>query len=191
MQCAEYTEPELLQAVADGHETAFGELFNRYHHLLGHHIYRITESRELTEEIVQDVFLKIWMTRESLSEVKNFRTWVYVLSRNYTLNAMRKIIRERTQQKEWVKDSSNSTDPAPNNEAHFTLVDEAIAALSPQQKTVYQLGREQGLTYAEIATQMGISKETVKYYMKLALASITQFVQDRIELILFIALLGQ
>jgi DNA-directed RNA polymerase specialized sigma24 family protein len=63
-------EKELLLNVANGDEHAFSELFNTHHHAFGTHIYRITGSVELAEEVVQDVFLKIWMSRETFQQFK-------------------------------------------------------------------------------------------------------------------------
>jgi RNA polymerase sigma-70 factor (ECF subfamily) len=74
--------------VAAGNEQAFTELFHRWQSFLATHIYRITESRELAEEIVQDVFLKIWQTRETLSEIQSFKSFLLVVSKNHALNVI-------------------------------------------------------------------------------------------------------
>ncbi|WP_372490119.1 RNA polymerase sigma factor [Chitinophaga sedimenti] len=57
-------------------------MFHQWQPFLSTHIYRITESRELTEEIVQDAFLKIWQTRETLPDVRNFRSYLIVISKH-------------------------------------------------------------------------------------------------------------
>lgn len=67
-QWGAYDEKWLLQKVAEGNETAFRELFHRYANLLGTFVLRLTRSQVQTEEIVQDVFLKIWLNREALAE---------------------------------------------------------------------------------------------------------------------------
>ena len=92
-------ENDLLLRVAGGDEHAFSELFNTHHQLLGTHIYRITGSAELAEEVVQDVFLKIWLSRESLAAVQHFRAYLFVISKNHALNCLRKIAKERLRQK--------------------------------------------------------------------------------------------
>src|SRR5688572_12075580 len=90
------TEKELLHKIAEGDQSAFATLFDSFHHTLGSFIYSITKSKELAEEIVLDVFLKIWMTREALTEVKNFKAYLFTVSRNAAISSLRKIASERT-----------------------------------------------------------------------------------------------
>jgi RNA polymerase sigma-70 factor (ECF subfamily) len=187
---SEYNEQTLLKKVAQGSETAFRELVFRYSDLLGTHIFRLTHSKEQAEEIVQDIFLKIWMSRETLSEVRNFRTYIYVISRNLALNAMRKIIRERNQQKEWQKNNQTmllaSADDTEGD--HFGLLDKAIAELPPQQQRAWLLSRKEGLKHSEIAEEMELSKETVKKYIMLASQSITRYVEMHLDTLLLVIL---
>jgi RNA polymerase sigma-70 factor (ECF subfamily) len=75
-------EKELLEKIAAGDHVAFTTLFDNYHHSLGAFVFSITKSKELAEEITLDVFLKIWMTREALAEVKNFKAYLFTVSRN-------------------------------------------------------------------------------------------------------------
>lgn len=185
-------EKELLRKVTEGDRVAFTLLFETYHHGLGAFIFSIIKSREQAEEIVLDVFLKIWMTREALSEVKNFKAYLFTVSRNAAISALRKIIRERTQYTEWTKDTSAI--PAvemDEKEAYLSLIDEAINALSPQRKKIYLLSREKGMRYKEIAHQMGISIFTVRAHIQQAVASVVEFVHSRMgnELLLLFVLL--
>jgi DNA-directed RNA polymerase specialized sigma24 family protein len=65
-------------------------LFAAYHQRLGVHIFRITQSTELAEEMVQDVFMKIWMSRETLANVDNFKAYLFVVSKNHALKLFTK-----------------------------------------------------------------------------------------------------
>ena len=160
----------LLQTAA-GNEQAFAQLFNTYHHLLGGFIFKLTESELLTQEIVQDVFLKIWLQRQSLTSVANFKAYLFTIARNHAFNCLKQVARENTRKKEWVNtvlqqaisDTDNSTVD------RSRLVEEAVALLPPQQKKVYELGRNEGLRHDEIARKLNISLETVKKHMVLAL----------------------
>lgn len=173
-------ENQLLLRVAEGDQTAFTVLFDKYHHELGTFIFGITRSKELTEEIVLDAFLKIWMTREVLADVKNFKAYLFTISRNAAITMLRKAIRERANHTEWNKGQSTHLQEEPDNkEFHLSLIDEAINQLSPQRKKIYQLSREKGLKYEEIATLMGISKFTVRAHIQQAVGSILQFVRSR------------
>jgi RNA polymerase sigma-70 factor (family 1) len=172
-------EKELLLQVARGDEHAFSELFNTYHQYLGAHIYRITDSVELAEEVVQDTFLKIWLNRKTLSSIKNFKAYMFVISKNHALNCLRKLAKERIAQKS-IEDNTAALDIADlvDNNDYYNLLDEAIDHLPPQQQKVYLLSRHDRLKYDEIANKMGLSRETVKKYLQVATLSITNFLQS-------------
>ncbi|RFZ85282.1 sigma-70 family RNA polymerase sigma factor [Mucilaginibacter terrenus] len=174
-------EKELLLKISRGDEHAFSELFNTWHHLLGRHIYKITDSAELAEEVVQDVFLKIWTARESLALVENFKAYLFVVSRNHALNCLRKLARERMHQKALEENAAVLAVEQTGSADIYKLLDQAIDHLPPQQQKVYLLSRHNRLKYDEIATQMGLSRETVKKYLQGATHSITNFVQSNID----------
>jgi RNA polymerase sigma-70 factor (family 1) len=182
-------EKKLLLNVANGDEHAFSELFNTHHQRLGTHIYRLTGSAELAEEVVQDVFLKIWMSRESLSAIQNFGAYLFVISKNHALNCLRKLAKERLHQKTIEE---NAMALVPNDDAgldaYYTLLDQAIDHLPPQQQKVYLLSRHNRLKYDEIASQMGLSRETVKKYIQASTHSITNFVQANMDMSAVIAI---
>ena len=179
-----HNEKELLCQVAKGDEGAFTLLFNAYHQQLGAYIYRLTESLSLTEEIVQDVFLRIWLKRTAMQEVNRFDAYLFAAARNHTFNCLRKIARERNSKVRWeitlseqsVYESESGADPAIEYEA---LLDQAVERLPLQQKKVYLLHRRQGLSHAEIARRLDLSVETVKKHMSLALRSIRDYLSPR------------
>ncbi len=179
---ASHDEKQLLLQIAEGDQAAFAALFDRYHHALGVFIFGITKSKEVAEEIVLDVFLKIWMTREVLGEVKNFKAYLFTVSRNAAISALRKIISDRTRNKEWNNNQLALVAEEPDNkEQYLSIIDEAINQLSPQRKKIYVLSREQGLKYEEIAKQLGISRLTVRAHIQQAVSSILEYVKPRIS----------
>ncbi|WP_158995644.1 RNA polymerase sigma-70 factor [Mucilaginibacter sp. L196] len=188
-----FPECELLQQVALSNEDAFRQLFTTYNHQLGTYIFRLTDSMELSEEIVQDVFLKIWENRETLTGVRNFKAYLFVVSKNHALNCLRKLINERAYQQEWEESSINGFTITEEEKAdrYYGLLDEAIDHLPPQQQKVYLLSRHEHLKYAEIAKQLSLSRETVKKYLQIAIASITTHVHANMDktMILFALLL--
>lgn len=173
-------ESELLKRVAEGSQEAFASLFDSYHHTLGAFIYGITRSRELAEEVTMDVFLKIWMAREALLEVRNFKAYLFTVSRNTAISELRRALNDRLKQNQWQADpSSISAEYETEKESHLTLIDEAINQLSPQRKKVYLMSRRDGLKYEEIAEQLGISRFTVRSNIQQAVDSIVKFVKVR------------
>ncbi len=162
----------LLLQVAEGDEYAFAQLFKAYHHLLGDYILRITESEQLTQEIVQDVFVKIWINRHSLHTIDCFKAYLMVVARNHAFNCLKQIAREENRQKEWANSvlhlALNNTDETPLPDPS-QLIDEAVELLPPRQKNVYLLSRKEGISQEAIAKRLNISHETVKKHMVLAL----------------------
>lgn len=177
-----YSEEDMLIRVSVGDEDAFRQLFLKYHQQLGMHIFRITNSTDVAEEIVQDVFLKIWMSRETLIRVRNFKAYLFVISKNHTLNCLRKLSRERIHKQEW-EDNSVKILISENDSfnIYYCLLDEAIDQLPPQQQKVYLLSRHERLRYVEIANRLNLSCETVKKYLQIATASITAYVKTNSE----------
>ncbi len=178
----------ILLKVAEGDENAFGVLFKAYYNQLGEFVMRITESEPLTQEIVQDVFLKIWINRNSLSEVNSFKAYLLVVARNHTFNCLKQIAREKHHKNEWLKtevqNASNNVDESDENYTEG-LIDEAIELLPPQQKKVYILSRREGKKQIEIASEMNISLETVKKHMVLALRFLKTYLRTHINFLIF------
>ena len=188
-----HNETDLLLRVARGDQAAFALIFEQYHHDLGNFIYAITKSAGLTEEIVQNIFLKIWMGRETLAGIKSFKAYLFVISRNAAISALRQEIRDHIKKSEWAKTVHESTaagEEWKEKEFYLSLIDQAIEALPPQRKKVYLLSRQDGLTYEEIAKRLGISKLTVRAHIQQAVVSITGFVKERGGLSLLLFYLG-
>src|SRR5215813_13799730 len=76
-------EKILLMRIAAGAQDAFATIYARYHEKIYALSYHLTRSEVAAEEIVQDVFLKVWMQKEALPEVRDFESWLFILARNY------------------------------------------------------------------------------------------------------------
>lgn len=178
-----YTTEELLTQVAAGDEAAFRELVIRYSGLLYTYVYKHVESREVTEELVQDVFTQVWLTREALSEVRNFRTYLYVVSRNQALNAIKKMLRDHHKQQQYQQMElvHEPDEDRMNREMQLSVIEEAIEKLPAQQKRAWILSRRKKLTYQEVAQEMDISRETVKTYLQHAHQFIGKYLNERMS----------
>lgn len=183
-----YTETELLTQIAAGNESAFAQLFYKFHQELGDYVYRLTKSLPLTEEIIQDVFIKIWTQRKHLNKIEHFRAYLFTISRNYTLNVMRNEARKALLYQEWITNFEESTEleTVSDLEKYFILIDQAVASLPPQQQKAWLMSRKEGLKHEEIAIRLQLSKETVKRHITLAMAFISSYVKSRVGNVLFI-----
>lgn len=173
----------LLKKVVQGDENAFSQLFKAYYNLLGDFIMRITESESLTEDIVQDVFLKIWINRSLLAEIDCFKAYLLVVARNHAFNCLKQLAREKIQKKEWVNavlyHASNHVEKTETIDTG-NLIDEAVELLPPQQKKVYTLSRRDGMKQMEIARELNVSLETVKKHMVLALRFLKNYLRTHV-----------
>lgn len=188
-----HNEQELLVKTSQGDEAAFTQLFYAYHNRLGAYVYRLTQSPEVTEEIVQDVFLKIWSNRGMLHQVEKFGSYIYVLSRNQTFNQLRRIAREHIRRKRAMENMGNFYQPAEasdDSEDYFSLLEEAVDELPPQQQRVYLLSKRERMTYQEIALQLHISKETVKKHLSLACKFIINYLRSHRDLLILCLLVS-
>lgn len=153
------------------------------------YVFRITESRELTEEIVQDAFLKIWMVRETLIDIKNFKYFLLVVARNQAFDALKKQLKEQERKRLWEKENKPDLYISENDieASGLSLIEQAIDSLPPRRKEVYLLSRHERLTYKEVAERLGISRESVKTHLKLATDSITGFIRSHLSEIIILA----
>ena len=193
MEVNKIDEAELLRKIALGDGQAFKILVDRYGALVFYYIRKHARSREIAEEVVQDIFTQVWLVRDTLPGVRNFRTFLYVVSRNYALNVLKKLTRERERQLEYEQQLQQSL---PNqlekeDDWRISLIQQAVASLPSQQQKVWILSRREGLKHTEIAQQMNLSKESVKKYMQWANAFIIKYVEDRIELLIAILMMGK
>lgn len=173
-------EHELLKGVVKGDQEAFAQLFYAYHNQLGEYVFMLTGSEQMSEEIVQDVFVKVWINREMLLTIDKFTAYLFILTRNYTLNCIRQQVRERKLQEDYGKTLSiedhEDNFSLLNDPEYQSLIERAVAQLPPQQQKVFML-RQQGLKNPEIARQMEISTDSVKKYQQWALKTVTEFVK--------------
>ena len=181
-------ETEILKDIAAGSSKAFRALYSQWEPTLSSFIFQVTRSKVITAEIVQDVFLKIWMTRESLVEVKDFKAYLFVISKNRAINALKKSLADLERIKKYASEVPFNEQPVEDDDAqlHFSLIDEAIDQLSPRQKEIFLLHRHERYSYREIAEQLGIGKESVKTHLSLAIKSIKNHIETKITLIILL-----
>jgi RNA polymerase sigma-70 factor (ECF subfamily) len=189
-----HKEKELLLRVAVGEEQAFRQLFEQYQAKLGGYVFNWTKSAVTAAEIVQDIFLKVWINKAALAQVENFDKYLYVISRNYTYNALRKVARERLQFKHWLQQAELETgeDAFPDVPVNYTpLIAAAVALLPAQQKKVYELRYQHNLKYEVIGQQMGIAPETARKHMQAATRAIAAYLKEQLPVLLILSAVAQ
>lgn len=176
-----YNEKELLSRIAEGDERAFAAIFEQYYPPLFTYINRIVQSTPETENILQDIFMKIWQGREALAYVKRFSPYLWVMSRHHALNAMRNMARRSVLLDDFARQKP-VVETEDVRDWHLCLIDQAIAQLPEHCRRVWNMNRIDKMKQVEIAEKLGIAVPTVKKYMQQAVALITQYVKDRSSL---------
>jgi len=156
----------------DDHE-AYKQLFKSYYHRLFQFAYSITKSKESAEEVVSDVFLKIWLKRKSLEEIRNKHLYLYICTKNQSINYLKRNKRIETFSLHdcLIEFQSIYFDP------HQLLITAemlkriqlAINQLPQKCQSIFKLVKEDGLRYKEVAELLGLSIKTIENQMALAL----------------------
>ena len=172
-------EKVLLRQVARHDEKAFKALFETYQARLYHYIIHIIKSREPAEEMVIDVFLKIWQQRESLHEIESFDAYLFRIAFNKSVDFLRRAarnpeIRDLIWQEIQLAGDLPSDAPVLIKEYEGKL-NEAIGLLPPQQQLVFRLSREKNFSHSDIAQKLQLSKNTVSNHISTSLRFIRAY----------------
>ena len=170
----------LRQQIAAGDETAFRQLFEQYSDRVFGVAFTYTKSSEMAEEVVQDIFLKIWIKREHLHTVARLQDYIFIMTRNHLLNVLRGIAREKACL-ERHRELAETFTPAPETEymqkESRLVLEEAVLHLPPRQRTIYQLNQRHGLKLNEVADQLNLSRNTVRNHLFRAMLFIRDYVR--------------
>lgn len=176
---AHHIIPDLLAQIALGNEQAFRSIFDLYWDKIYSVSLAFTKSAALSEELTQDIFLKIWIGREALPEVRQFESYLFTVARNHIYNEIRKKVWEVPFVEDLQKHFRENTlaDDLLIMKDADNLIRKGVELLPPQQKAVFSLARFGGLSQEEIARQLNISRLTVKVHMGKALQALREHVQ--------------
>lgn len=161
--------------VAQGNQAAFKELFDKYQNYIFDISIKILKSNKDSADIIQEVFLKIWLNRDKLLKIENFKAYIATITSNHIYSLLRKKLKENSYMDYvlLIQDAKNGLPDkqSPTGELIFLQSDleKAMSHLTPQQKKIFHLSRIDGLTHHDIADKLKISKETVKKHVMASL----------------------
>ena len=168
-------DENLFQRVQQGSEQAFEQLFKRYYANLVNYANLMLKEKAASEEVVQDVFFKIWENRHTIHVKSSFKSYCFRAVHNHCLNVV-KHVAIREEYKQFNEQERNYNEQKGNEESNvFELeqkIIEAIEAMPEVRKKVFKMSRIDGLKYREIANSLNISVKTVEIHMSKALASL-------------------
>jgi RNA polymerase sigma-70 factor (family 1) len=181
----------LHQRLSLGDEVAFKLFFQKHQPKLFAYVYKVVKSREIAEELVLDIFLKIWSAKEILSEVENVDAFLYRMAVNKSLDFLRTAAREKRLRSLLIDHMQYEPveEPSANDLNEYKQrVTQCLQMLTRQQQLVLNLSREEGLTHEQIANKLNLSKNTVKNHMVTALKHLRLFIKNgQLSILLTIA----
>jgi len=164
----ELKDEELLEHLASGNEKALEALYSRYYHRLCDFAFKFLQNVPLTEEVVSDVFMNLWLKRSILNIQTELKPYLFMATRNQAYNTLKK---ERGKHEDIAKITASHTPHSPstiNDIGYKELekeLEELINALPEQRQLIFRLNRFEGLRYKEIAEILSISPHTVQNQM--------------------------
>lgn len=186
-------EKQLFDLIAEGDETAFRDLFNLYTPQLYPMILKVTKVENVAEDILQETFLKLWISRDKLREIENPRAWILRIAyfQAFTFLSKKAIHQKavgKLEDKARLQSQRNDIEETMAFSSLQAVVRKAVSNLPGQTKKIYQLSREQDLKIPEIAKQLNLSEQTVKNTLSRALKFIREYVQRAGHVLFLIAL---
>jgi len=167
-----HSDRELLHLLKKGDQYALQEIYKRYHGILYSHAYRRYPDKEEVRDIIQEVFLYLWNNRESLYISTNISAYLYTSVRNRILNVFRnKKVKEtflRSLQ-DFIDKGENVVEATLREKELIRLVEQEVANLPQQMRTIFEMSRNLEMTHQEIAAELDISPHTVRTQVRNAL----------------------
>lgn len=174
-------EKDIIRQVVQGNEQAFARLYDMYAEKLYYFAIRFLLSKEDAENLTQEVFVKIWETRDRLDTNYSFNAYLFTIAKNTIFNIHRKKLNELAY-RDYLGNHVDFHHYKTENDVHLkdlqNQIDKCIEVLPAQRKKVFELSRRDGLSHKEIAEQLNISEKTIETHIRLALKSLRLVLND-------------
>lgn len=170
--------PDILYKISTGNEDAFRQLVQDYSDRLFQFAFSLMKNSEDAEEIIYDVFLKVWQLREQLPEGDQFLFYLYRAVKNTSLNYLKK--RNKTKKTESayyleaVKECLQTPEDIVISNENVAQIKQVVNALPPRCRQIFILVKEDDLSYRQVAELLDISPATVNVQMSIAIRKIWQ-----------------
>ena len=179
---------ELISRIKEGDESAFRIVFDLYSSKLYAFSYRFLKEKEPCQEVVQDVFLNLWINRAKLDTQYPIAPYLYTITRRLTLNVLRHVATSQSaMNKMWlnVKKVSNETEQEVFLDDLSRFTEQVLSKMPKQQQLIFRMSRHQELSYDEIAEELNISRNTVKNHLVAALKTLRTQLNKAFSILFF------
>lgn len=176
---------DLVKEIISGNEEAFGELFTKYKPVVCKFVLSFTIDSDLADDIVQDVFIAVWVNRKNLNPNKSILSYLMTSARNKVFDFFKETSRRKEMlEQNWLQfnKTRNETEEVLDTLELNKLVEAAINQLSLRKKAIFELSKLKGKTHEQVASELGISQNTVKNHMVESLKYIKEFIRKHGEI---------
>ncbi len=170
---------EVTNEIKKGNQEVFKCFFDYYKNDIYTYAFRFLKEKELAEETVQEVFIKVWTNRALLDSSKCLKAFLYTIARNHIFNQLKTLAHQKKLRGHFSERDPGKNEPVEEFIFHKELefaYEKAISLLPTQRKRIFQMSRNDELSHFEIARELNISKNTVKDQIVKA----SRFVRDYI-----------
>ncbi len=176
-------EKQTLIQLTLGNEAAFSSIYCEFKPAVVNFIKSLIKLEDIAEDIAQQVFLSIWLNRKDLNPEQSFSSYLFTIAKNNTLNYIRKENNGKRYLKDMIWDEimigKCFTDETIEHDELLKTINDAINSLTDQKKKIFVMSRKSGKTHEEIATELNISKNTVKNHMVDSMSQIKRFIESK------------
>jgi RNA polymerase sigma-70 factor (ECF subfamily) len=175
-------ERELLVRIRNADQRAFKQLFDLYVHKVYQFVFNYIKDRQDSEDIVQLVFQKLWVKRETINIDKSFTGFLFTIAYRSVIDHIRHV---KSRKQFNIGHFMDHEEPACDSTAEYLLThhyvesayQDAINSLTPKRKEIFLLSRHEGLANKEIAEKLQLSIKTVENHMTAALFTLREFLK--------------
>ncbi|NGM63585.1 sigma-70 family RNA polymerase sigma factor [Sphingobacterium sp. SGG-5] len=166
-QKARYDESEIFALIKEGDAAAFEKIYNTYSQRLSIKLVQILKSEDLAQDVLQDVFIKVWEMRAEIKPELSFSSFLYKIATNMSYNVYRRALKEQLILKQNVQSESydHVEQQLREKECH-ELIQQALNNLTVRQREVYTLHKMEGLSYKEIEVRLQIGKSAINHHIQ-------------------------
>jgi RNA polymerase sigma-70 factor (ECF subfamily) len=177
-----YDDKDLCRLIAAGDKDAFIELFKKYSAALSGFIFGLTKSDNITDENLQEIFMRVWYYREKFADLEDPKAYIFRVTAAVCYASLKQILTEDKIAYKVQHEFSYQGNQVAETARYYKLatdIQHAVKALTPPQKRVYQLSREKGLKIPEIAEELSLSPNNVRTILNDSVESIDDYLENK------------
>lgn len=177
-----HDEVVLLRRLRVGDRDAFQKIYDHYFPKLRVYVFKFVRAPQYTEDILQEVFMKLWEIKENIDPEKYFSGYLYTITKNQVI----KFFKSAAYNQEMVDDiiismavGDTHVQEAAEWKELYHEIQHAIELLPPRRQEIFLLCREENMSYDQISSHLHISRNTIKEHMVLAMKAIRAYLRER------------